>query len=188
MDTSTWIAAGSLVVAVGSLCVAGVGTYLSHRRATQALEESKKAAAGAFWADAQAAVQRFIGFDPVREPIEDRLVQLRTAQIALVDELEWPGLDAWLEVERALGAALGYQVMAQGKDDDTVDNRLAQLEPLILWAQVLSQNLRHFRKVGPSRDDAIKLHDNAVAHLRQAHERNGREMPPTTHPRIKPLE
>ena len=49
LDAAVWIAAGSLVVSVVSVGLAGLGTWLAHRRATEAMEESKKAVASALW-------------------------------------------------------------------------------------------------------------------------------------------
>jgi hypothetical protein len=77
-----------------SLVVAIVGTALSNKRSSEALNEARKGAASALWSGVQQAVQRFIGFDPSMEPVGDRLSDLRIATIALVDELEdWAGLD-----------------------------------------------------------------------------------------------
>lgn len=107
-----------------SLIVAIVGTALANKRSSEALDESRKAAASALWSGVQQAVQRFIGFDPTMEPVGYRLANFRIATIALVDELDgWAGLDTWLEAERALGAILGRQVMEAARPGDTVDER-----------------------------------------------------------------
>ena len=71
-----------------SLVVAIAGTALSNKRSSEALNESRKAAASALWSGVQSAVQRFVGFDPSKEPIGERLSDFRIATIALVDELE----------------------------------------------------------------------------------------------------
>jgi hypothetical protein len=113
----------------------------------------------AHWQEMQKAVQRFVGFDPMQEAVGERLSDLRSAMIGLVDNLQdWTGLDDWLEAERALGAALGLQVMEQAQASDTIDRRLEILAPYQVWAQALSSNLRFIRSRG---------HDpEALAHLR----------------------
>lgn len=178
-----------LVLSGCSLAVAIVGTALSYRRSGEALRESRKASAAALWSGAQEAVQRMIGFDPTTEPVGDRLVNLRIAMIALVDEMDdWAGLDAWLEAERALGAVLGRQVMEQAKPNDSVEQRLQLLEPYHVWAQLLSSNLRRFRTVGYDADAAAKLRANAEARARQVYVAHRWELPPTTIPGLKALD
>lgn len=179
----------ALVVSGLSLLVAVLGTVLSNRRSREALAESRKAAAAALWSGVQEAVQRLIGFDPASEPIGDRLANLRIAMIALVDELDdWDGLDKWLEAERALGAILGHQVMAQSNPGDTVDQRLRVLDPLLVWAQILGSNLRLFRRKGYDADAAAKLRDHADNRLKQICEAHGWPLPPTTIPGLKALD
>lgn len=120
------------------------------------------------WLQAQKAVQRFVGFDPAREPVGERLSDLRIAMIALVDELDdWVGLDDWLEAERTLGAVLGRQVMEQSQQSDSLDRRLEILGPYQLWAQALSSNLRFLRSRGYDPVALSKLHQNAIS-LRQS--------------------
>jgi hypothetical protein len=170
----------SLVVAVG-------GTALANKRSSEALDESRKAAASALWSGVQQAVQRFIGFDPTTEPIGDRLANFRIATIALVDELDgWAGLDKWLEAERALGAVLGRQTMEAARPGDTVSERLANLDPYQRWAQVLSQNLRRFRMVGF--DAVAKLQASAEGQIIAISTKHGWELPPTTIPGVSPIE
>lgn len=172
-----------------SLVVAIAGTALSNRRSTEALQESRKAAASALWSGVQQAVQRLIGFDPTMEPIGDRLSDFRIATIALIDELDdWEGLDAWLESERAHGALLGRQVMESAKADDSVDERLANLDPFMLWAQVLSQNLRQFRAVGFDAAAAGKLRSHAERQMEGLYASHGWERPPSASSRIQPLD
>jgi hypothetical protein len=179
----------AIVLSGLSLVVAAVGTFLSNRRSTEALRESKKAATVALWSGAQEAVQRLIGFDPASEPIGERLANLRIASIALVDELrDWDGLDTWLEAERAWGAALGRQVMETAKSDDTVDERLAILGPYQSWAAVLGQNLRRFRRVGYDATAAQKLREHAVEQQVKLYEKHGWELPPTTLPGLTVVE
>lgn len=173
-----------------SLVVAIVGTALSNRRSSEALRESRKAAASALWSGVQDAVQRFIGFDPAREPVGERLANLRIAGIALVDELDdWAGLDTWLEAERALGAALALDVMENAKPDDSTDRRLAVLESYQLWAQALSINLRQFRASGYDADVAARLRKTAEQHQRSLYEKHGWELPPSvpSTSKLKPL-
>jgi hypothetical protein len=178
----------ALVISGLSLLVSLVGTVLSNRRSSQALEESRKATAAALWAEVQEAVQRLIGFDPTSEPIGDRLANLRIAMIALVDELhDWHGLDAWLEAERILGATFGRQVMETARPGDTVEERLARLEPLMRWAGALSSNLRLFRTQGYDADVVARLRVNTERVVKSVHERHGWELPPTTMPGVEPL-
>lgn len=162
-----------------SLVVAIAGTALSNRRSSEALRESRKAAASALWSGIQDAVQRFVGFDPTREPIGERLANLRIAGIALIDELDdWAGLDTWLEAERALGAALGLDVMQKAKPDDSIDRRLAILEPYQMWAQALSNNLRMFRTRSYDAATAATLREAAELNQRLIYEKLGLEPPP----------
>jgi hypothetical protein len=172
-----------------SLVVALVGTALANKRSSEALGESRKAAASALWSGVQQAVQRFIGFDPTLEPVGDRLANFRIATIALVDELDgWAGLDTWLESERALGAVLGRQVMEVARPSHTVDPRLANLGPYQRWAQLLSQNLRRFRMVGFDADVVGKLQRSAEGQIRAISARHGWELPPTAIPGVSPIE
>lgn len=172
----------SLVVAVG-------GTVLSNRRSSEALAESRKAAAAANWSDAQEAIQRLIGFDPASEPLGERLANLRIALIDLVDALDgWDGLDEWLEAERALGASLGRQVLEKAKPNDTADERLAVLDPYSRWAQVLGQNLRRFRSQGYDEATALELRDHASEQMKKIHEAHGWPLPPTTIPGLRTLD
>lgn len=179
----------ALILAGLSFVVSVVGTALSNKRSSEALAESRKAAASALWSGIQEAVQRLIGFDPAREAIGERLANLRIAGIALVDELDsWAGLDTWLEAERALGAVLGREVMETAKPDDSVDERLAALDPYQMWAMVLGQNLRRFRNVGYDADAAQKLRaiaENQATAIRQKH---GWPLAPTSMPGVKALD
>jgi len=178
-----------VVISGLSLVVAIVGAVLSNKRSSQALEVSRKAAASALWSGVQQAVQRFVGFDPSVEPVGDRLTNFRIATIALVDELDdWAGLDKWLEAERALGAVLGRQVMEASKPDDSVDQRLANLDPYQRWAQVLSSNLRRFRAVGSDPVAATKLKEHAEVQTKAISEKHGWELPPTSTPGVTPIE
>ena len=178
----------ALIVSVTSVALAGLGTWLAHKRATEALEEARKAVASALWSDLQDAVQRFIGFDPTMEPIGERLANLRIAGIALIDEMpSWAGLDKWLEAERALGAVLGRQVMMQAKPGDSIEQRLANLDPYQRWAQVLSSNLRHFRANGYDADAADKLQQSAEQQAKAVYNKYGWERPPTSIPDVKPI-
>ncbi|MEV8158107.1 hypothetical protein [Kocuria salsicia] len=179
----------ALVISALSLLVAGVGTYQANKRSREALAESRKAVEDARWFALQEAVQRLIGFDPTAEPVGERLANLRIASIALVDQLEgWDGIDSWLEAERTLGATIGRQVMEAAKPGDTVDQRVNNLEPLMSWAHALSNNLRHFRSIGHNVDALAKLQDNAEQHVVAIHERHGWELPPSTNPRVQPLD
>lgn len=179
----------ALIVSVFSLAIAFGGTYLSNKRAKEALESSRRAAADARWSALQEAVQRLIGFDPTAEPIGDRLANLRIAMVALADELDGDvSIDAWLEAERALGATIGRQVMDLARPGDTIERRVDNLDGLMSWAQALSGNLRRFRSVGLDRETLAKLQANADTLVRVIHSRHGWELPPQTNPSLKPLD
>lgn len=179
----------ALILSGLSLVIAVVGTALANKRSKEALDESRKAAAGALWAGVQQAVQRFIGFDPSAEPVGDRLITLRVSTIALIDELDgWAGLDTWLDTERVLGAVLGRQVMEQlARRSVSVDERLAILDPYQRWALVLSQNLRHFRKVGFDARAVRELHASAKSQIKAICETHGWPLPAQGIPGVEPL-
>lgn len=192
MDWTLAIAVGSLIVAAGSLAWAVVGTRLSNDRADEANRHSQeanryareaneravRAEEAALWSRMQAAVQRLIGFDPTMEPVGSRLQDLRIAGIDLVDGLpDWTGLDEWLEAERQYGAAVARQVMDRARPDDTVDRRLASLDPYMKWAQLLSQNLRLFRRDGYNETAARKLREHIEQQTVQLYAKNGWEQP-----------
>ncbi|WP_043457203.1 hypothetical protein [Gordonia polyisoprenivorans] len=178
----------ALVIAGLSLLVAGVGTYQANKRANEALAAARKSAEDARWFAVQEAVQRLIGFDPMAEPVGDRLQNLRIAMIALVDQLEgWDGIDAWLEAERTFGATVSRQVMETSAQSDTIDQRVTNLGPLMIWAQGLSNNLRRFRSSGYDAGVLAQLQTNAIDNVTAIHERHGWELPPSTDPRVQPL-
>jgi hypothetical protein len=175
----------ALIFSALSLTVAFGGTYLANKRAKEALDLSRRATADARWSALQEAVQRLIGFDPASEPIGERLANLRISMIGLVDELAlWPGLDAWLESERILGATYGRQVAEAARPGDGIEERVNNLDPLMTWAQALSQNLRYFRAHGHNESAIKKLEMNATRMIKQLHDRNGWRLPPTANPRI----
>lgn len=171
-----------------SLFVAIIGTILSNRRSSEALEESRKSTAAALWFGVQEAVQRFIGFDPNAEPIGDRLANLRISMIALVDELEdWKGLGEWLEAERVLGATLGRQAIEDSKPGDSVEQRVNNIAPLMAWAHALSQNLRRFRSNGHDVEVAAELTSRARGQVRSIHESHGWMLPTAFPSGLEPL-
>lgn len=177
----------AIILSSLSLAVALVGTALANKRSNEALNESRKVASSALWSGVQQAVQRFIGFDPTMEAIGDRLANFRIATIALVDELDgWAGLDRWLEAERLLGAILGRQVMEAVQLGDTVDERLANLEPS-QQSHVLSQNLRRFRTVGYDADAVAMLQASAEGQIKAISAKHGWALPPTTTPGVSPI-
>lgn len=180
----------ALVISGLSLLVAGLGTWWANARAKEALEESRRAAADACWSKLQEAVQRLIGFDPTAEPVNDRLTNLRIAMMELVEKLgdEWQGLDRWLDAERTLGATFGRLVLKQAKPGDSIDRRLQNLEPLMSWAQALSQNLRYLRSKGHDGPALIELTEHATSLTLSVHEQQGWEPPRTSNPRIRPLD
>lgn len=179
----------ALVIAALPLLVSGVGTYQANKRANEALAESSEAAENPHWFAVQEAVQRLIGFDPTAEPVGERLANLCITSIALVGQRDsWVGIDSWLEAERTLGATIGRQVMEAAKPGDTVDRRVANLNPLMSWAHALSSNLRHFRSTGHDVDARSKLQANADELVGGIHARHGWDLPPRANPRIQPLE
>ena len=179
----------ALVISGFAAILAGVGTILANRRASEALRESRKAVTTADWSAVQESVQRLIGFDPAHEPVGERLANLRITMINLADEYtDWDGLDRWLEAERILGATFARQVMAAKKPGDSVDQRLKNLDPMMGWAQALSQNLRHFRAIGYDKVALVKLQSNAEDLVKQLQARHGWQQPPTSSPHIKPLD
>lgn len=172
-----------------SLLVAGLGTYQANKRANEALAASRISAVDARWSAVQEAVQRLIGFDPTAEPVGERLQNLRIAMIELVDQLEgWDGIDSWLGAERTLGATMSRQVMEVSEQRETVEQRVKNLEPLMSWAQALSNNLRRFRSTGHDAAVLAELQANAEAIVGSVHERHGWELPPSTNPRVRPLD
>jgi hypothetical protein len=178
----------AFVISGLSLLVAAIGTHLANKRANEALAASRNAAVDARWFAVQEAVQRLIGFDPTAQPVDERLQNLRITMIALADQLEgWDGIDSWLDAERTLGATIGRQVMEVSEQGDSVEQRVKNLELLTSWAQVLSNNLRLFRSTGHNASVLAELRSNAEALVRSIHERHGWELPPSTNPRVRPL-
>jgi hypothetical protein len=109
--------------------------------------------------------------------------------IELVDQLEgWDGIDSWLEAERTLGATMSRQVMEVSEQRETVEQRVKNLEPLMSWAHALSNNLRRFRSTGHDAAVLAELQANAEAIVGSVHERHGWELPPSTNPRVRPLD
>jgi hypothetical protein len=178
----------ALVISGLSLVVAGLGTYQANKRASEALVAARNSEVDARWFALQEAVQRLIGFDPTAEPVGQRLQNLRITMIELVDQLEgWDGMGSWLDAERSLCATISRQVMEVSEQGQTVEQRLKNLEPLISWAHALSNNLRLFRSTGYNATVLAELQANAEAIVGSIHERHGWELPPSTNPRVRPL-
>lgn len=134
-------------------------------------------------------MQRLIGFDPTAAPVNDRLENLRIGMIALVDGLStWEGLDQWLEAERMLGATYARQVMDWSRPDDSVDQRVDNLMPLMTWARTLSSNLRYPRSTGHDAGTLTKLTQRAVSMIRQLHTKQGWALPSERGPGVAPLD
>ncbi|WP_346923069.1 hypothetical protein [Glutamicibacter creatinolyticus] len=179
----------AFVISVIAVVIAGVGTVLANKRSKEALRESRKAVTTALWSGLQEAIQRLVAFDPTTEPVGERLANLRIAMIDLADEYtDWKGLDTWLEAERALGASIARQVMDAAQPGDSVDQRLRNLDPLMSWTQALSQNVRRFRATGYDATVLAKLESHARDLITQIHDRHGWELPPTSNPRLEPLD
>lgn len=179
----------ALVVSIIALLIAGIGTYLANKRSKEALRDSRKAVTTALWSGLQEAIQRLVAFDPTTEPVGERLANLRIAMIDLADEYtDWEGLDTWLEAERALGATLARQVMEAAQPGDSVERRLQILGPLMSWTQALSQNVRRFRATGYDKTALAKLESHARDLIGDVHERHGWDLPPTSNPRLTPLD
>lgn len=83
---------------------------------------------------------------------------------------------------------LARQVMDRAKPGDTVDERLRTLDPYLLWAQVLANNLRRFRAVGYDAVAAAKLREHAENQLKTISQAHGWPLPPTTMPGVKALD
>jgi len=178
----------TLIIAILALIVAGLGAYFTNKRSLEALRIAKESQSSALWAKVQEAVQALVAFDPASEPVGDRLLKLRVALIELVDTWpEWEGFDAWLAAEHALGVNLGRQVMEQSRKDDTLDRRLAVLEPCSAWAQALGSNLRVIRSRGFDGDVAVKLRGIAETRVKALVQGNGWEAPDRT-VRFEPLD
>ncbi|MEZ0141040.1 hypothetical protein AB1285_04300 [Microbacterium sp. NRRL B-14842] len=179
----------ALIVSIVAVLVSVIGTGLSNQRSKEALRESRKAVTTALWSALQEAIQRLVAFDPTTEPVGERLANLRIAMIDLADEYtDWAGLDTWLEAERALGATIARQVMDAAQPGDSVEQRLRNLDPLMSWTQALSQNVRRFRATGYDATALAKLESHARDLIKQIHERHGWELPPTSNPRLEPLD
>ncbi|WP_237740022.1 hypothetical protein [Serinicoccus marinus] len=78
--------------------------------------------------------------------------------------------------------------MEAAKPGDTVERRVANLDPLMSWAHALSSNLRHLRSVGHDAAALAKLQVNAEELVREIHARHGWDLPPRTNLRIQPLD
>lgn len=190
----------ALVFSALSLGVALIGTYLANKRAKEAVAASERSAQEAIaaaerstidslWSAAQEPVQRLIGFDPSAAPVNDRLENLRIAMIALVDGLPtWDGLDQWLDAERMLGATYARTVMDRSRPDDSVDQRVDNLMPLMTWAQTLSSNLRYLRSTGHDAGALNKLTQHAASMIRQLHNEHGWALPSEHGPGVAPLD
>lgn len=179
----------ALIISGLAAVIAAIGTLLANRRANDALRESRKAVTTTLWSAAQEAVQRLVGFDPSREPVGERLANLRITMIDLADEYnDWEGLDGWLEAERVLGATLGRQVMDAARPGDSVEQRLQNLDQFVTWTQALSQNLRLFRSTGYNNEALSKLRSHAVNLTKKIHEQHGWDLPPASNPRLSPLD
>lgn len=178
----------ALVFSGLAIVVAVAGTVLSNRRSTEALELSKRAEASAVWSPVQDAVQRLVGFDPSREPVGERLANLRIAGIALADDLGWEGLDPWLGAERALGSAYARQAMNDSSASDTPERRLDVTQPYWTWAAVLGHNLRRFRKEGYKVDEMDALRSHALGEVERIHARHGWPLPPNHLPGVEAVD
>ena len=177
----------ALVFSGLAIVVAVAGTVLSNRRSTEALELSKRAEASAVWSPVQDAVQRLIGFDPSREPVGERLANLRIAGIALADDLGWEGLDSWLKAERALGSAYAQRAMHASSTNDTPERRVDVTQPYWTWADVLAHNLRRFRREGYKVDEMESLRSHALGEVKRIHEKHDWPLHPTTLPGVETL-
>mgnify|MGYP003378695389 CR=1 FL=1 len=95
-----------------------------------------------------------------------------------------------LEAERVLGAVQGLQVIKVMGQGDTIDLRLATLEPFQLWAQALSSNLRYFRTTGFDAAVAAKLSKIAQDQARSINEKHGfdQQSSPPSGMKLEPLD
>lgn len=167
-----------LTLSLLSLGVAIIGTALSYKRSGQALEQSRKAATTALWADALGALQRLVGMDPLEEPMQEKFANVRVSITALIDDLEWEGFDRWVAAEHQLGASLARGAMESGSPNDTADERFKKLEPFMEWATILSTNLRFARKSGSRPAEFKKLQEAASANMAKLYKQRGWGTPP----------
>ena len=150
----------TLVFAALSVLVAGIGAWLSNQRARaaenaagEALQDARlarrQALELALWTNLLEAVNRFMNFDPAREPVETRLDDLRIRMMVLIDHFDaWDGFDTWLAEEHALGTAYGRQSMQLHQKGESVDAAVARNIPYSDWAAGLITNLRWIRRNG----------------------------------------
>jgi len=67
--------------------------------------------------------------------------------------------------------------MERAQPGDSIDQRLASLDPYMRWAGALSGNLRRFRNLGYDEEAARKLHEHAERLTKELYAANGRDMP-----------
>lgn len=187
----------ALIISALSLVVALVGTLLanrrsieSHRLALEAKSDAREAVQSAAWSKSVEAVQHLIGLDPMTDDVSGPLRDLRIANTALVDELQWAGLDRWLGEEQALGATLLRDSVERrvksGIGVGSPDQRLAALSSVQEWAMALMNNLRLFRREGEKAESLLALTNHAHDVALAVHKRNGWKVP--SGPSLMPLE
>ena len=189
----------TLVFAALSVLVAGIGAWLANQRARaseetarEALDDArqarKEAVELALWTNAIDAVNRFMGFDPAREPVGTRLVDLRVRMMLLVDHfVDWEGFDEWLAEEHGLGAAFGRQAMEQYDPLEGDDAMVARVGPSASWAAALSSNLRYLRRHGYKPKHLAYLRDHAHDVRASLYEAHGWGEMPTKVPGLEML-
>lgn len=188
MTVALVVSIASVVIALASLAVAGIGTVLSNRRSKEslrisqaALEDSRKVQSEALWWRAVEAVLNLIGLDPSRQSVSEPMLELRVAWTALADGLpEWAGLEKWLAIEHMRGAWLAREALElkqSAKSGGDVDQHFARLKPFIDWGTELSMQLRRFRDSGYDRRRVEDLLTSARVDLLAINKRNGWELP-----------
>lgn len=190
----------TLVFAGLSVVVAGIGAWLANQRAKAGEKVAREALADArlarkeaveltLWTSALEAVNRFLPFDPATENIGTRNQDLRVRLTLLVDHFhEWEGLDDWLSEEIVLGAATGRAAMESHRPGESVDDQLARLEDYVLWAVVLTKNLRFLRRVGYKPKHIKFLRDRARERREALYAAHSWGPMPTDIPRIEELD
>ena len=118
---------------------------------------------------------------PSDPALSEKVQNLQLSLVALTDGLhgeEWKGLDEWLQAEHNVGIALARELLEAyaAETNMSVDQVFKLQEPYAIWATVLANNLRQFRK-GSNPEVLRKQIDSTSSVLKKIYARNGWEMP-----------
>lgn len=123
------------------------------------------------------------------------MTAIRTRATLLIDKIEWPGLDGWVQSEMRFGLLLmreasekGQQLKADQGKPLTGDQALAIDEPFHTWVEAFTSSLRRFRKVGPEAGALARLTEVATRHAQSIAAENGWPEPPDTIPGLSALD